>query len=296
MRVVLYSDVHAILQAMTALETELGAIQPDAVWFLGDATGRGPSPHRVVGRVRSLQERYSGASILGNHDMDVLGRMSDGGMMIGDRLFTESGFDPVELAQHRDHAKLMKDVTQENYHWLDSLPLWAEPLDGLGFYLAHGYFAPGDKARTIWTYATENEGIIKDQIRTVRAQAHTPPRLIAVGHYHIAGLWQLCDERLIEYDPWADEWVTLDNVDEQPVVLNTGTASFPRRKGDFGNYVILEFDQKSPNQLRIGFRPLPFDWRSLLAIFVDGYPNAEKLRCEIRRNHLPPGILPPEEG
>jgi len=293
MRVLIFSDVHAISQATTALEEFLPTLNPDAIWFLGDMVGRGPSPHRVVRTIRAMLADYGGVAILGNHDMSVLGRLSGGGIQVGNQRLTEDGFALNLLMQHRDHAECIQEYSASVWEWMNGLPLTAMPL--AGYYLAHGYLSPTNLMRTIWDYGTKHEGILREQVRTARATLDTPPSLIALGHYHIAGLWQWHDDQITTFDIWNREWIELDNLSERPVILNSGTLCLPRRDGDHGNYVILDLDDDLKS-LRVGFRHLMFDWRPLLDVFRDGYVNAAQMRKEIRRNLLPPGIEPPEEG
>ena len=42
MKIVLLADLHGNMVATEAMEKELDRIQPDDVWFLGDAVGKGP--------------------------------------------------------------------------------------------------------------------------------------------------------------------------------------------------------------------------------------------------------------
>jgi diadenosine tetraphosphatase ApaH/serine/threonine PP2A family protein phosphatase len=62
MRVLLLSDIHSNLEALTAV---LAAAPPyDAIWNLGDVVGYGANPNEVIDRVRSLGSVF----VRGNHD------------------------------------------------------------------------------------------------------------------------------------------------------------------------------------------------------------------------------------
>lgn len=52
MKIVVLADVHGNMEAVEAMEKELAKIQPDDVWFLGDAVGKGPESDRAIDWVR----------------------------------------------------------------------------------------------------------------------------------------------------------------------------------------------------------------------------------------------------
>jgi len=290
MRVVLYSDVHAIFQAIRAFEAELKALQPDAAWFLGDIVGRGPSPHRTAAKVQAIFEAYGGLAVLGNHDMSALGRLSNNVIQVGHMNLTEAGFTVELLKQHQDHAALMQEEAPRAWEWMSQLPLRAMPLPG--FYAAHGIYVENNDLRTIWDYGTKHNGIMNEQLQLLREYS-MPPRLVMLGHSHVAGLWQQREGIIYPYDIWGQDWIVLENLSSQPAILNTGTLSLPRLENQQANYVILEISDDLET-IRVGFRHLVFDWRALISVFCDGYVNAERMRQEIMRNPLPEGIEPSE--
>jgi diadenosine tetraphosphatase ApaH/serine/threonine PP2A family protein phosphatase len=70
MRILLISDIHANLPALTAVLKDAAAW--DRVWCLGDVVGYGPYPNECVEKIKAL-----GALCLpGNHDWAVLGKIS----------------------------------------------------------------------------------------------------------------------------------------------------------------------------------------------------------------------------
>jgi predicted phosphodiesterase len=70
MRVLVISDLHANLNALEAVLEDAGPV--DQTWCLGDVIGYGPDPNQVIERLRGLENL---TSILGNHDVAVLGQM-----------------------------------------------------------------------------------------------------------------------------------------------------------------------------------------------------------------------------
>ena len=56
MRIAILSDVHANLEALTAVEQALAALRPDRIVCLGDVVGYGADPGPCCDRVRALAD------------------------------------------------------------------------------------------------------------------------------------------------------------------------------------------------------------------------------------------------
>ena len=67
MRVAVFSDVHANLQALDAVLADIAAQKPDAVYCLGDLVGYGAAPDEVTARIRAAAI----PTIMGNYDDGV---------------------------------------------------------------------------------------------------------------------------------------------------------------------------------------------------------------------------------
>lgn len=114
MRYVIFSDVHANIEALEAVLNHAGRKRKDAWVFLGDAVGYGAAPNQVIERLRRLRGKL--VAVRGNHDRVVL--------------------DPASgIEFFNDHAQLAARWTSivlqpSNRRWLSSLPrgpLWLEP-------------------------------------------------------------------------------------------------------------------------------------------------------------------------
>jgi predicted phosphodiesterase len=70
MRYALVSDIHANLQAWTAVENDLARMKPDQVICLGDIVGYGPNPVEVLERVYQRCHHF----VMGNHDAAICGQ------------------------------------------------------------------------------------------------------------------------------------------------------------------------------------------------------------------------------
>lgn len=114
MRYVIFSDVHANIEALAAVLAHAARKRKDAWVFLGDAVGYGAAPNQVIERLRRLKGRL--VAVRGNHDRVVLDPSS------GIEFFN-------------DHAKLAARWTSivlhpANRRWLASVPagpVWLEP-------------------------------------------------------------------------------------------------------------------------------------------------------------------------
>ena len=111
MKIVMLADLHGNLPATLAMDAMLQQVQPDEVWFLGDAVGKGPSNAETCDWVRS-------------HCTLCLGGNCDYG--IGGKEFAEDGYFWAQLGPER-------------MDWLKNLPREAEvTLGGIRFRLFHG--------------------------------------------------------------------------------------------------------------------------------------------------------------
>lgn len=101
MRALILSDIHANLEALTAV---LGAAGPyDQLWNLGDVVGYGGSPNQVIEIIRPLSDLV----VRGNHDRVCCGAAS------------ALGFNPVA----RTAAQwTQRELTATNLEWLKALP------------------------------------------------------------------------------------------------------------------------------------------------------------------------------
>lgn len=116
MRALVISDIHANLEALTAV---LDAASFDVLWNLGDVVGYGASPNQVI----DLVGPKSQLTVRGNHDRVCCG------------LTSALGFNPVaRAAAHWTHDEL----TPENLDWLKALPQGPLQPEPANITCAHG--------------------------------------------------------------------------------------------------------------------------------------------------------------
>src|SRR5437763_7904833 len=103
MRVGLFSDTHSNLEALTAVLRKLDEDGVDKLVCLGDTVGYGANPNETCDLVRTR----ASATILGNHDAAVAGRMDYS-------YYYDAARNALDL-----HAA---ELSAANMAWLKSLP------------------------------------------------------------------------------------------------------------------------------------------------------------------------------
>src|ERR1700723_727233 len=118
MRLAIFSDTHANLEALSAVLEAYRKESIDVYYCLGDTVGYGGSPNECATIVREL----AATTILGNHDAAVSGRMD------------YSYY--YEAARHAldAHAAILSEA---NMQWLKELP-YQEKLEEIDVLLCHG--------------------------------------------------------------------------------------------------------------------------------------------------------------
>jgi predicted phosphodiesterase len=191
LRVAVISDIHANLHALEAVLEAIDADPPDALWCLGDLVGYGPRPNEVIELVR---ERAA-ISLVGNHDLGVLGRLD------------LEEFSPDAAVSARWTQTVLLD---EHRAYLESL-LPEAKVEGAELYHA----SPRDP---IWEY------VITEETAREALEATVAPAVL-VGHSHIALAITLSDGRLEgDLTPGGSEV----GLNEGRWLLNPGSVGQPR--------------------------------------------------------------------
>ena len=116
-KIIFLADLHGNMPATLTLEKEIEKIQPDDIWFLGDAVGKGPENDKTLDWVRNHCKHY----ISGNWDI---------GCVQGAKKATSED-DPAADSFY------WKQLGKERLDWLESLPL-EDTISGINFRLIHG--------------------------------------------------------------------------------------------------------------------------------------------------------------
>ena len=155
-KILFLADLHGNMTATLALEKEIKKIQPDEIWFLGDAVGKGPENDKTLDWVRKNCDHF----VLGNWDIGIVESAKSGEF---NSFFSKFYYD---------------QLGKERLDWLGSLPVEDEVLiSGINFRLFHG--RPVDKNYHTYlsmdefrTGFTDTKGKIHGGF--ISADCHTP--------------------------------------------------------------------------------------------------------------------------
>ena len=129
MRTFVIGDVHGMSDELAALHYKLEPEPGDRFAFLGDYVDKGPDSLEALRMVRMLVSHYPGSvAIAGNHEESALA--------LYDKAQKAGSWEGLRKA---DKEPWLKDMTDSDYQWAKSLPLFAR-LPGV--LLIHGGLFP----------------------------------------------------------------------------------------------------------------------------------------------------------
>ena len=206
MRIGVFSDVHANLEALSAVVEAIKRERVDTQYCLGDVVGYGASPNECAEIVR----RFAKVTILGNHDAAVAGRMD------------YSYY--YEAARHAldTHAAML---SPENMAWLKQLP-YREKLDEFGVDLCHG--SPVRIEEFEYIFAPE-------QARECLPILDDLGQLTVIGHSHLCKVFALTRHEVEEL-PAVD--LTLHP--DKKYIVSVGSVGQPRDYDNRASYTVFD--------------------------------------------------------
>jgi diadenosine tetraphosphatase ApaH/serine/threonine PP2A family protein phosphatase len=209
MRIGIFSDVHANLEALQAVLSAYQHASIDRYVCLGDTVGYGANPNECCQLVRDIADLV----ILGNHDAACTGRMS-----------TEWFNDAARIALE-GHQRMLDAA---HMRWLAQLPYRIE-LNGMLF--CHG--SP---------YRQEEFPYIVDEadVAALVRQDCAHQSLIFVGHTHRGTAFVWREQPALRI--WEDPHPTVRVLPDHRYVFNVGSVGQPR-DGDWrASYGIFDTD------------------------------------------------------
>jgi len=169
MRIGIFSDVHANIEALSAVMEAFRNEGIDKYVSIGDTVGYGASPNECCDIVRELTE----ATVLGNHDAAVAGRMD------------YSYYYDAARSVLDNHAAVLSD---ENMAWLQRLP-YRYPMGDLDIQFSHG--SPINAEEFDYIFAP-------DQARELLPHVDSLPLATFIGHSHLCKVFVLADHEVSE--------------------------------------------------------------------------------------------------
>ncbi len=208
----LISDIHANLEALTAVLEDIRSQQIAEVYCLGDIVGYGPNPCECLDKIIKLCP----VTILGNHDQATL--------------FDPDGFNPVALQAVYWTREQMESANgspaQVNRRWdfLGELPRTHSEGD---FLYVHG--SPREPT---------NEYVFPEDVynqRKMDALFSKVQKYCFQGHTHIPGIFTMDREFLT-----PEEINYTYRLSSEPIMVNVGSVGQPRDNDPRCCYVIIE--------------------------------------------------------
>jgi diadenosine tetraphosphatase ApaH/serine/threonine PP2A family protein phosphatase len=206
MRLAIFSDTHANLEALSAVLEAYRTESVDVYYCLGDTVGYGGSPNECATIVRDL----AATTILGNHDAAVSGRMD------------YSYY--YEAARHAldAHAAL---VSPDNMAWLKSLP-YDHLLPEHDVLLCHG--SPVRLEEFEYIFAPE-------QARECLGILGRLGHITLIGHSHLCKVFALTRDTVEELP--ADDF---DLERDKKYIVSVGSVGQPRDFDNRASYTVYD--------------------------------------------------------
>lgn len=226
MKYLILSDIHANIEALSAVQEHAASIGWDSVLCLGDTTGYNPNPNETVDEVRKFHDsgRLVGA-ILGNHDNVVIGREDPYNFN-----------DKAKLAALW-HKERVRDDNKEFLAGLDDALLIDENL-----FIVHG--SPVDPNE----YLT----LLFQAAISFRAMKEEGISLCFNGHTHVPCIFAL-DGDEVEKETLSKETSVLRIKSEKFYIINPGSVGQPRDGDPRSSYMIYDTDQSTVTHFRISY-------------------------------------------
>jgi diadenosine tetraphosphatase ApaH/serine/threonine PP2A family protein phosphatase len=221
MRVAIFSDVHANLEALLATRAAIGEQSVDRIYCLGDTVGYGGWPNACSRIVRRLVD----ATVLGNHDAAVAGRMN-----------YDYYYDSARSVLDQ-HARLL---APDNLEWLKTIP-YTLRVPELETLLTHGSPLHPENFDYIFEI---------DHVQRLFTMMDRLPMLTFLGHSHLCKVYLIEDYEVHEI-PERDFRVSRDG---PKYIVSVGSVGQPRDLNNQACHVILDTDS-----WRITFRRTDYD-------------------------------------
>ena len=219
MRLGIFSDVHANLEAMSAVMDAYSSEEIDAYYCLGDVVGYGGSPNECADIVREVAE----VTILGNHDAAVAGRMDYS-------YYYEAAREALDL-----HAR---ELTADNMAWLKELP-YKHCLDDIGVHLCHG--SPVRLEEFEYIFAP-------DQAAECLPIWNELGHITLIGHSHLCKVFAL---RPGQVDEMAPEDFVLE--EGTKYIVSVGSVGQPRDYDNRASYTVYDSETREFQFKRIEY-------------------------------------------
>lgn len=220
MRLGIFSDVHANLEALQAVLEAYRSADVERYICLGDIVGYGANPNECCELVREVADIV----VMGNHDAACCGRMCPDSFNTAARIAVEQ------------HRQMLNDV---HMSWLQQLPYRVD-VDEMLF--CHG--SPVEVEEFLYVL---DEADVEEIVRHVSVR----PPLIFVGHTHRGTTFITREKPALRI--WEDVRDKLNVLPENGYVFNVGSVGQPR-DGDWrASYAIFDTASRMFERRRVEY-------------------------------------------
>lgn len=217
--VALVSDVHANLEALTAVIDDIRGQGVRTIINLGDTVGYGPDPEACI----DLVEAACDVTLCGNHDYAVL--------------FDAEGFNPIARKAIDFHRRLLKatpgadddaEEVRRRWKWLENLEPMHESDD---FEAMHG-----SPRQPITEYVLPSDPEM-DPVKVMDIFSAMSKQIAFVGHTHFPGIMEEDNESFLMLSG-IDNFYRID--DRRRAIVNIGSVGQPRDRNPRSCYAIYD--------------------------------------------------------
>ncbi len=206
MRLGILSDIHANYEALSAVLEAYRDESIDRYYCLGDTVGYGGSPNECAEIIRGLVQ----ATVLGNHDAAVAGRMDYS-------YYYEAARNALDT-----HAQML---SEENISWLRGLPYKIE-LPEFDLNLCHG--SPVRLEEFEYIFAPE-------QARECLPIFSQLPALTLIGHSHLCKVFALTANSVEELPP-----IDFQLDPSRKYIVSVGSVGQPRDYDNRASFTVFD--------------------------------------------------------
>jgi diadenosine tetraphosphatase ApaH/serine/threonine PP2A family protein phosphatase len=217
MRIGIFSDVHANIEALTAVLEAYRSERIDKYVCIGDTVGYGASPNECCDKIR----QKAAFTILGNHDAAVAGRMDYS-------YYYDAARNALDM-----HANQLSDI---NMRWLKELPYEVREGD-VNF--CHG--SPINLEEFEYIFSVEQAARcleIWDQLATVTF----------IGHSHLCKAFALTRDDV--YEVVAQKFTIRP---DHRYIVSVGSVGQPRDYDNRASYTVYDTEEKVFEFKRIAY-------------------------------------------
>jgi len=215
--VALISDVHANLEALTAVIDDIRSQGVQQVINLGDTVGYGPDPEACIDLVDALCD----INLCGNHDYAVL--------------FDAEGFNPIAKKSVDYHRKVLAPSPREDDPEKIRRWLWLETLEPM-FETDRFESMHGSPRQPITEYVLPSDPEM-DPIKMMDIFSAMSKHVAFVGHTHFPGVMEEGNESFLMLSA-IDNYYKIDN--DVRAIINIGSVGQPRDRNPRSCYVIYD--------------------------------------------------------